>query len=405
LPPAIPNKISDYVSLVEWTHLCAVLGRGHFLLRFSLLFLMLALVAKGVCRAEEPDEDQDQMAGRSEIASISFEGNETLPASELRPLLATRETPGFFNKFLYNSISEKLGRKNEYYNPVTFAGDIERLRKYYENRGFLDVRIDTQLAFTNDESIVEIIILINEGYRSIIDTLTYRGIADQPASIWADVLSAPRIARGDPYHSVLLEEEVKRVLRIFNTGYPNAVFLRDSSAATRYASSRNFSVVLSFSAGKRYLFGPITIEQEQDTLRDTPRRDDITDDVILRHLDYKPGDFYSLENRISSERNLNRLGVFDLQRINVVIPPNEDTSVFVPSFIAIRPRDKHELAPELIVSNENDAFNLGTGIGYNTAISSVGHAFSVPPFGSERKPCGSFRNTSPPIPTRSPIST
>jgi outer membrane protein insertion porin family len=332
-----------------------------------LVLLAIFLAAGGTCvfGADDPD-DHDQQGGRSEITSIRFEGNETLPTSELRQVLVTRETPGFFNKFLYNSISEKLGRKNEYYNTVIFSGDLERLRKYYKNRGFLEVQIDSQLAFSRDESSVDITVNVREGYRSVVDSLTYRGIVDAPATIWQDVRSGPKIARGDPYNSMLLEDEVKRVLRIFyNTGYPNAIFVRDSSAATHYASTRNFSVVLTFSAGKRFVFGPITIVQLTDSVRGTAKREDITDDIILRHLDYKSGDVYSLENRINSEKNLNRLGVFDLQRIDVAIPPNADTSIYVPSHIAIRPRDKHELAPELIISNENSAFNLGAGLAYS----------------------------------------
>ncbi len=348
-----------------WTHPLLALERRAFLVRAAVLAVLLTAGVPHLLGADDPD-DREQQSGRSEITSLRFEGNETLPTSELRPVLVTRETPGFFSKFLYTSISEKLGRQNEYYDPVTFAGDIERLKKYYKNRGFLDVSIDTQLAFSMHESSVDITVILHEGYRSIIDTLTYRGIVDAPTTIWQDILSSPRIARGDPYNSLLLEEEVKRVLRIFNdTGYPNAVFVRDSSAATHYASTHDFSVVLTFAPGKRYLFGPISIRQETDSLHHTPKREDITDDIILRHLDYKPGDFYSLDKRISSEKNLNRLGVFDLQKINTIIPPNTDTSISVPSFITFRPRDKHELAPELIVSNENSAFNLGAGLAYS----------------------------------------
>jgi outer membrane protein insertion porin family len=353
------------VLFTECTHRFLAREQSLFLGRLAMLAVFLTAFIPLRAFGDDP-EDRDQQGGRSEITSIRFDGNESLPTSELRAILVMRETPGFFNKFLYNSISEKLGRKNEYYNPVILSGDLERLRKYYKNRGFLEARIDSQLAYSSDESSVDITVAIHEGYRSVIDSLTYRGIVDPPATIWQDIRSAPRIVRGDPYNGILLEEEVKRVLRIFNNnGYPNAVFVRDSSAATHYASTRNFSVVLSFSAGKRYLFGPITVVQETDTARGTSRRDDITDDIILRHLDYKPGDFYNLDNRISSEKNLNRLGVFDLQRINVTIPPNADSSIYVPSLIAIRPRDKHELAPEVIVSNENSAFNLGAGLAYS----------------------------------------
>jgi outer membrane protein assembly factor BamA len=281
--------------------------------------------------------------------------------------MATRETPGFFNKFLYSTISEKLGRKNEYFNPVTLGADVDRLKKYYENRGFSEVRIDTALMFVTADKKVDIMIDIQEGYRSLIDTLTYRGIIRAPQSVWDDIASAPRISRGDPFNIVLLEDEVRRVLRILNdNGYPNASYVRDSSVARRYASTRNYSVVLTFAPQKRYLFGNIEIRQEVDSARGATYRDDITDDIILAQLDYKPGEYYSQEKRITSEKNLNRLGIFDLRRLDAIIPPSSDTSIYVPTLITYRPRDRHELAPELLVSDENGNFNLGVGLGYTS---------------------------------------
>ena len=122
--------------------------------------------------------------------------------------MATRETPGFFNKFLYNSISERLGRKNEYLNTATLGADCKRLRHYYENRGFSDVVVDTSLTFDEGASAVDVTIRITEGYRSLIDSLLYLGIVDAPGTIWADILGSPKITAGDPFNGQLLEEEV-----------------------------------------------------------------------------------------------------------------------------------------------------------------------------------------------------
>jgi outer membrane protein assembly factor BamA len=117
-------------------------------------------------------------------------------------------------------------------------------------------------------------------------------------------------------------------------------------------------IVLSYEIGKRYLWGEITIEN-----LDTSRTD-ITSDIILRQMDYTHDDFYVHANRLSSEQNLNRVGIFDQARIETYVPPNEEPSIHVPSKITVVPKDKHELAPELMFSDENNAFNLGTGIGY-----------------------------------------
>ncbi len=302
-----------------------------------------------------------------EITSISLEGNESFSTGELRAQMTTRETPGWFNKFLYSSISERLGRKNEYFNAVGFGADRERLKRFYENRGFSLVRIDTLHRVNVDEGTVDLVVRITEGHRSLIEQVKYQGIVDQPPTVKEDLASSPRIYPGEPYSSILLEEEVRRVLRVFaDNGFANARFRQDSSYARRYTSSKNYFVKLVFDPGHRYLFGDITIRQEVDTLRGEAVREDITDDIIRRQLDYTPGEFFSQSRRLSSERNLNRMGVFDLRSIETFIPPLTDSSIYVPSRVTIRPRDKHELAPELLMSDQDGAFNLGAGLGYTS---------------------------------------
>ena len=335
---------------------------------------LAALFLYAVIGSSASGANQTQGSRQNEIASITIEGNESFTTGELRAQMTTRETPGWFNKFLYSTISERLGRKNEYFNGVGFGADADRLKRFYENRGFSLVRIDTVHHISPDNATIDLVVRITEGYRSLIEQVKYQGIADYPTTVWEDVRGSPKIFPGDPYSSQLLEEEVRRVLRVFaDNGFANARFVQDSSYARRYASSRNYFVKLVFDPGHRYVFGDITIRQELDTLQGETPRDDITDEIILRQLDYAPGDFYSLSRRLGSERNLNRMGVFDLRTIETFVPPRGDSSIFVPSRVTIRPRDKHELAPELLMSDQDGAFNLGAGLGY-TARNFLGGA-------------------------------
>jgi outer membrane protein assembly factor BamA len=300
-----------------------------------------------------------------EVGAILFEGNEELTVSELSNQISTKQTPGGFTKFLYDNISTVLGRKNEYFNPVTFNADVRRIRTYYENRGFADVSIDTTLHFQIEERRVDITIRIEEGYRSQVDSMRYDGIVGVPEGVWEDIASAPKIAVEGPFNLLLLEEEVRRVLRIlYDYGYPNATYIRDSSYARRYASTRDYGIRLFFVPNKRYLFSEITVEQVIDTLRGDRLRPDITEELIFDHLDYQPGDIYSLTKRLASEGNLNRLGIFELRGLEVRVPDPGDESITVPSHIMIRALDKHELAPDVFVSDEDAAFNIGAGLGY-----------------------------------------
>jgi outer membrane protein assembly factor BamA len=304
-------------------------------------------------------------AQKYEITSIALEGNETLSSNDLLSQLVTKVTPGFLNKFLHNTISEKLGRKDEFLSLLTLGGDLRRLRTYYGTRGFFSVSVDTSLAYHPEGGSVDITFRITEGYRARIDTLMYIGIVNAPGTIWTDIQSSPRVAPGDPYNGQLLEEEVLRVLRILaNTGYPNARYLKDSSQVKRYASTGNCSVRLSFDLGKMYFFGPIAIRQEIDSIRSPVPRVDITDEILLQQLTYVPGKRYSIEDSSSSASNLNRLGIFDLRAMDMNVPQRADTAVTVRTSILFRAKDRHELAPEIIASDEDGAFNLGAGLGY-----------------------------------------
>ncbi|MBM2839825.1 MAG: hypothetical protein HW412_353 [Bacteroidetes bacterium] len=291
--------------------------------------------------------------GAYEIHSIEFEGNESISSSVLLGQLVTRETPGFLNKFLH-SINDRLGRKDEFLDFTVFAEDVQRIHRYYIDHGFHDVRVDTSLEFADEKKRVDILLAIHEGYQSLIDTIIFKGLRHVAPFVHEEIQSSPKISQHDYFDRALVDEEVLRV-----AGYPNARFLRDSSSASYYTSTRNFAITLSYEIGKRFVWGDIMIKNERDSVRD-----DITPDIVLRQLDYEPGDIYSYSNRISSEHNLNRVGIFDQARIETSVPANTDHSDSVASHISVVPKDKHELAPELLFSDENNAFNLGTGIGY-----------------------------------------
>ena len=329
------------------------------------LVLLALLSAPGFVSASgQTDQSRSDAPSRFEITSIQFRGNATLSGAELLAQLTTRETPGFFGKFL-SSISQNIGPPDEFLDPAAFSGDLDRLRKYYVSRGFSEARVDTLLAYDLEDHEVDITVRIDEGYRSIVDSLEMRGLEEASTQILEDVVSSRKLSQGDPFNVALLEEEVRRIVRILNdNGYPKASFVRDSSWARRYTSTRNYDVLLVFSMGRTYAFGAVTVTQNVDTARSSEPRPDITDELIMDHLDYQPGELFSLQKKLNSEANLNRLGIFELRTIDLMVPPDDGPSNLVPSRINIRPLKKHELAPDLFVSDEDGAFNLGAGIGY-----------------------------------------
>jgi outer membrane protein insertion porin family len=62
---------------------------------------------------------------------------------------------------------------------------------------------------------------------------------------------------------------------------------------------------------------------------------------------------------------LNRLGVFETSRIEPIVAMKSDTTQEIPMQVYVRPRPFQEIVPEVGVNDENNAFNILLGLGYN----------------------------------------
>ena len=91
----------------------------------------------------------------------------------------------------------------------------------------------------------------------------------------------------------------------------------------------------------------------------------IDSSVVLEHLDFSTGEFYSEGKKIESERNLNRLGVFEATKIENALPKGSSEITQIPVRVFVRTRSFQELTPEVGMNDENNAFNVLLGIGYN----------------------------------------
>ncbi len=313
--------------------------------------MLLASLA-GLARAQEDLRTY-------EVAGLELQGNKEITDSQILNTLRTRETPSWLWKFIYRNLSEKLGYKPELFDPIVFASDDLLLAAFYKDQGFYHAKIDTTVEIRADSRELYLKFYIREGPRSFIDTIEYRGLKDLPVDLFDDLQSNKLVEVHQPFIPANVEAEVARIVKTFaNNGYVNAK-VDTPLVANGYASTNNFSIVLSFTPGKRYLFGDISVRQ------DTVVSERIDTTVVLRHLDYEKGDFYSELKKTDSERNLSRLGIFEASKIeNVVSNPSPD-NLEIPTRIVVRPRPFQELTPEIGINDQDNALNILTGIGYN----------------------------------------
>ena len=298
-----------------------------------------------------------QSWGELEVRTIRFEGNETLRDDLLLSVIQTRETPSALWKFLYK-ISEKLGDKPEYFDLFLFEQDCQRLRTFYQDQGFFESSIDTLLDVDFERRTVGLTFRINEGSRSTIDTIQFVGFDQLPSVLLEEIEINPLVKVGDPFIAERIVNERARIVNaFFNNGFADVHV--DSVVAHRYASTNNITLIFGFSRGKRYTFGEIAVEQ------DSTVKERVEEPVIHQHLDFQRSDFYSEARRIESERNLNRLGVFETSRIEPLVSLKSDSTLEIPTHVFVRPRPFQELVPEIGMNDENNAFNVLVGISYN----------------------------------------
>jgi outer membrane protein assembly factor BamA len=338
--------------------------------RALLVALALAAFARPSCelaaQAKEPDRRD------VEVNRITFIGNTTFDGGLLANTIQSQETPSGFSKFLHSTFGEKFGSKPEIYQPEGIESDLKLIQDYYRSRGFYGAVVADSVTIDSAAARADVFFLIQEGKRSFVETVTYAGLDSIPADLKAKILAEPLLKPGMPYETSVASAEIARVLTfLVNNGYPTARCDYERYLAQLFLSTNNFRITFVFAPGRQYVFGAVTVKVD-------PPRDDITDDLSIRHLDFTTGELYSREKKITSERNLNRLGLFEAARVDHVAIPDTSSSRSIPMEILVRPRPRNELSPEVIVSNENNAFNIGLGLGYtNRNFLGDGRSFNI----------------------------
>ena len=143
----------------------------------------------------------------AKIAQINFIGNKDFSDGELRELMALN-TPTWFSWYT----------KADQYSKQKLTGDIENIRSFYQNRGYLEMQIESsQISISPDKKDIYITINIIEGDKYKISDIKLEG---ETFGRGAELSSLLLLRKGDIYNAALLTESTKRISeRMGNFGY------------------------------------------------------------------------------------------------------------------------------------------------------------------------------------------
>lgn len=233
-------------------------------------------------------------------------------------------TPGWFTWFT----------KDDQYSKQQLTADLESLRSFYLNRGYLEFNIEsTQVSITPDREKIFITVAITEGPVYHIGGIKFGGNLIVPEEeLRALVLIHP----GDVFSREKVVDATKRITdRLGNDGYSfaNVNPVPDLDRTTRVASFTFF-----VDPGRRVYVRHVNISGNQKT----------KDGVIRRELRQLESSWYSLEKIARSKVRLQRTGYFS------------DVSIETPAV----PGTSDEVDVNVTVTERNTG-SLNFGVGYS----------------------------------------
>ncbi|MBL8515580.1 MAG: outer membrane protein assembly factor BamA [Betaproteobacteria bacterium] len=250
------------------------------------------------------------------IVDISIIGNSAISESTLRKEFEL-STGGWFSFFT----------KDNQYSKQKLSGDLEKLRSYYLDRGYLEFNIDsTQVSITPDKEKIYITIALTEGPVYKIGGVKFSGDLKVPE---ADLTRLLQFKEGETFSRKKIVDSVKSITdRLGNDGYS---FANVNPVPDLDKDKRIAAFTLFVDPGRRVYVRRINIVGNQRT----------RDEVIRRELRQLESGWYSIEKVNRSKERLERTGFFE--EVNIESPQVAGTQDQVDLTLTVKERNTGQL--------------------------------------------------------------
>lgn len=263
--------------------------------------------------------------------------------------------------------------KNDQYSRQKLSADLENLRSFYLDRGYLDFNIDsTQVSITPDKKDIYITVNITEGERYTVTGVRFTGDLILPES---EYLALATIKPGEIFSRERLTETTKAITdRLGNEGY---AFANVNAAPEVDKEKREVAFTVFVDPGRRVYVRRINVGGNTKT----------RDEVVRREMRQMEGAWYDAAAINRSRTRVDRLGFFD--EVNVETPPVPGTTDQVDVNMTLKERATGNLmlgagfssSEKVVLSASISQQNLfGSGnaltLGLNTSSSSRTYALS-----------------------------
>jgi outer membrane protein insertion porin family len=239
------------------------------------------------------------------ISQVHFEGNAHISEKALRKQMKTRG-----RTLIY--FMDKTGRLDE----VQLEQDLDKIREYYQNHGFIDVEIKEVRKDRTPKGPMIITIVVLEGPQYHVRKLTISGYEH---STEAKVRAFLKLKEGSVYSPKQLRDDAKAVADAYGSGgYVDLVITPEGTPAGPALIDVHYTI----EEGARSFVNRVNIEGNTRT----------KDKVIRREVLVAPGDVFNTVRVDVTKKRLENLGYFakvETYPEDTDIPGRKDLTILV----------------------------------------------------------------------------
>ncbi|WP_321917124.1 outer membrane protein assembly factor BamA [Paraburkholderia sp. J11-2] len=297
----------------------------------------------------------------AKIRQINFIGNHVFPESTLLDEMQLA-TPNWFSWYT----------KNDLYAKEKLTGDLENIRSYYLDRGYLEFNIDaTQVSLSTDRKEMYLTISIHEGEPYTISGLKFSGnLLDREAELKRLVAIKP----GERFSAQKLKDTTKRMVdKLGEYGYAFATV-----NALPEIDQKHHTVVLTLQVdpGRRVYVRHVNITGNTRT----------RDEVVRREMRQFEGAWFDSNRLMLSKDRVNRLGYFTDVDVSTVPVEGTQDQVDVNVNVAEKPTGTLSLGvgygsgsgPSISAGiSQDNVFGSGNSLSLNVNTGSTNRTLSV----------------------------
>ncbi len=278
----------------------------------------------------------------SKIKEMHIVGNKVFSESTLKGLFDL-DTGGWLSWYT----------KSNHYARTKLNADLETLRSYYLNRGYLEFKIDsTPVAISADKQDISVTVNVTEGERFVVASVKLEGnYLNRENEFKAQI----KIKPGEAYNAEEVAQTIKKFTEYFgNFGY---AFARVEARPEIDRSNNSVTLVLQADPSRRAYVRRINVAGNNTT----------RDEVIRREFRQMESSWYDGEKIKASRDRVDRLGYFKEVNIETQDVPGSNDQVDILLTVVEKPTGSISLGASY---SSADKLGLQFGVKQDNAFGS-----------------------------------